>query len=350
MFLLSTGAGKASSLALPIYLIFLLATIAGGIYMLIYRRNINKALKENNGRHVSLPDVRSVIIFILVVVLFYGVFSTKSLLKSVNEEMEFMHAELKYENQCLEQDIEALRDKLFEIEDSKKLVDGFWYYVDSYDIENRTITYTIEVQLKTYTDQTEVSVKVSDQVIELTKAANGNYVGKTTVNMFNNYNGIAEVSITEGETIIIEESDYMALSLGVRDILPQLEITTISNYEYDEDDKRLTIDPYIIMKVWPKVGGTFTDIYFEIDMKGQDVKKVEYISNANLLENTYEVDIDNYFPEVYPGSKMDVYIVGVDSLGFTHKYLIVSWNEGDLSHYDSHVDIYDKEGNKLTEN
>ena len=48
MFLLSTGVSKASSFALPIYLVFLAATIIGGIYMLIYRRNINKINTRDN--------------------------------------------------------------------------------------------------------------------------------------------------------------------------------------------------------------------------------------------------------------------------------------------------------------
>ena len=350
MILLSTGVGKASSFALPLYLIFLAATIIGGIYMLIYRRNINKALRENNGRHVSLPDVKSVIVVILVVVLFYGVFSTKSLIKDMSLKNEYMYNEMDFKLDCLASDVENLELYLREIENSQKTVSSFEYNIDSYDLEKKTVTYVLEVELRTYSDQTQVTVNVDHGDIELEKTENGKYVGKVKVGMFENREGIATVFVTEGEKTISETLDYVVFSQGWKEWFPNLQLTTISNYEYDGEKHKLTIDPYVIMEVYPAMAGTFTDIYFEIDLKGEDVKKVEFISSADLLQNTYNVDIDEYFPEIYPTSKMDVYMVGVDSLGYTHKHLVVKWEDGDVHMYDTLVDIYDKDGNKLTDN
>ena len=350
MFLLSTGVSKASSFALPIYLVFLAATIIGGIYMLIYRRNINKALKENNGRHVSLPDVRSVIIVILIVVLFYGVFSTKSLIKDMSLQNEYMYNEMEYKLDCLESDVENLELYLKEIENSQKIVSSFEYSLDSYDLEKMTVTYVLEAELRTYSDQTKVFVNVDRGDIELSKAENGKYVGKVKVGMFETREGIATMFVTEGEKTISETLDYVVFSLGWKECLPNMELRTISNYEYDEVKHKLTNDPYVIMEVYPAIAGTFTDIYFEIDVKGEGVKKVEFISNADLLQNSYNVDIDEYFPEIYPDTVMNAYMVGIDSQGYIHKHLFVKWEDGDVHMYDTLVDIYDKDGNKLTEN
>ena len=61
----------------PLFLLLIAAVITVIvviIYMAVYKRNINKALQENNGKHVSLPDAPSVIAIILIVVLFFNIF------------------------------------------------------------------------------------------------------------------------------------------------------------------------------------------------------------------------------------------------------------------------------------
>lgn len=350
MFLLTTATSKATSLALPIYLVFLVAVIICGIYVLIYRRNLNKALKENNGRHVNLPDIRSVIIFILVVVLFYGVFSTKSLIKDMKEQMEYMESEMSYKFDCLDSDIENLQLQLIEIQNADKLVSYFSYSIDSFDMENMTVTYILEAELKSYSDDTKVSINVDRELIQLTKDANGMYVGKVIVGMFETFEGMAEIYIEEGETTTSETLDYVVFSNGWTECLPSIGLFTLPNYKYDADKKKLTFDPALEITVNTAMAGTFTDIYLEIDMKGEDVKKVEIISNANLLSTKYDIDLNKYLPEVYSASVMKIYVVGVDSLGYTHKNLVISWEDGDIHWREGMSDIYDKDGNKLTEN
>lgn len=349
MFLLTTATGKVSSLAVPIYLVFLVAAIIGGIYMLMYRRRINKALRENNGRHIDMPDARSVIIVILVVVLFYGVFSTKSIIKDMNEQVEFIQTEMRFKLDCMESDIENLQAHLSEIENSTKMVSSFSYSMESYDIENKTVTYILEATLKSYSDVTRVDVDVADESIELSRTVGGTYVGRVTVGMFDINEGMAEIYITEGDITTSETANYVSFSYGWMECLPNLNIFSVPNDQYNYSDKKLTFDTPLEIEVYPAGANTFTDIYLEIDLKGDDVKKVELITNANLVQTRYEVELDKYLPEIYPASIMYVYVVGVDSEGFVHRHLVNFWEDNAWHCYDGIAEIYDNAGNKLTE-
>ena len=173
MFLLTTGNDVTAKLALPFYIAFLVAAIIGGIYMLIYRRNLNKALKQNNGRHVSLPDVRSIAIFLLVALLFFGIFSTKSTIIKMQEEMNdefmFLHDRINH----LESNSYSIERKLNELLEANRVVDTVNYSVESYDLDNKKVTYSIEVTLKENNANTNVFLTVKDKVIDCSYVENG---------------------------------------------------------------------------------------------------------------------------------------------------------------------------------
>lgn len=330
------------------FFIFFIAIIIGGIYMLIYDRKINKALRENNGKHISMPDVRSVIIFILVVVLFYGVYSTKNKTEFIYDEMIGEFRSLEYDMNALRNNMSAISQELYELKNANKNVQSFSYDVASCDAENVKVTYNLEIILKQYSQSTKVSLNINDKVVELNGDLSGKYTGQFTVSMFEAIYGPITVSIDNDGMVTNEEVDNIFPNNGWKEYIPTLYAMPVFGYEYDYDKNTITLDNNLELGVINVGESHFTDLYLEIAVKGEEVKKVEVGYDPN--KNDYSIDLDNYLPKLYPASQMIIHLVGEDSLGYTHKLLVHVWMDERWVSFEDIEDIYDKDGNPLTYN
>lgn len=330
------------------FFIFLLATIIGGIYMLIYKRNLNRALRENNPKHASMPDVRSVIIFILVVVLFYGVYSTKN-------KTEFMYDEMYGEFRAMERDINALRSKMasmtYELQQIKKSnmnVQLFTYDIASYDADKKTVTYNVQMRVKEFNESTKVSLRVDEQLVELMADSLGEYTGKFSVSMFETIEGPISVRIDNNGMIITEEVDNIFPYDVWKECMPTLWATPVFGYEYSSSKKKITLDENLNFGINNVYGVSFTDLYIEIHVDGKDIRKVDV--GFDESKSDYSIELDKHLTDISSDDKVTIHLVGVDSLGYTHKLLVHVWMDGRWAAFEDIEDIYDKDGNPLTTN
>ena len=337
-----------TTMGITAFIIFLLAAVIGGIYMLIYRRNINKALRENNGKHVNMPDVRNVIIFILVVVLFYGVYYTKNKMDEMYDNMEGQYQMIKDDLRVIQNNISSMANSLNELENANKQVESVEYYIVSCDEKEQTATYCFDVVLKKYTETTEVGVLVSDHYVELEGNEEGRYFGEFTVDMFKELEGSIEINIMNDDVNTIEKVKDAYFYHSWVDCLPSIWVDPVFGYEYDGDKLKLTLDEKLYITMNQDMSYYFTDVYIELDVKGEGVQKVDIGFTED--DTNYYVDLNKHFPELYPLSDMSVYVIGVDSAGFTHKVLANAWRDKSWHSYQDMGNIFDKEGNQLTDN
>ena len=159
---MSTGIAIA-----PIFLLLIagfVAVIAFIIYMALYKRNINKALQENNGKHVSLPDAPSVIAIILIVVLFFNIFSLNSQLGELQHNMNTFRVNLEHDMSNLEDTISELNNL---IENSNSLISSYDYETINFNSDKLTVDLKFMLTLKNFTDKTTVSVSIGDNTVKL---------------------------------------------------------------------------------------------------------------------------------------------------------------------------------------
>ena len=346
MFLLTTGNDVTAKLALPFYIAFLVAAIIGGIYMLIYRRNLNKALKQNNGRHVSLPDVRSIAIFLLVALLFFGIFSTKSTIIKMQEEMNdefmFLHDRINH----LESNSYSIERKLNELLEANRVVDTVNYSVESYDLDNKKVTYSIEVTLKENNANTNVFLTVKDKVIDCSYVENGKYVGKLEIGIFEIVEDPILVEVgANGVTTSVEEY-YYGFFDGWKQCLSTVMIEFNESFSVDSDHKIDFVDNVKVI-FNNKEDCYFKEAHLEIDEAGEELVIKDF--GYRMGEAEYSINLDRHLPNIYSDTQVDVYIVAVDNLGYTHRILINEWRGEMLNTYDYPEYVFDKDGNQLTQ-
>lgn len=322
--------------------IILLATIISGIYMLIYRRNINKALMENNGKHIKMPDVRSVVIVILLCVLFYGVYSSKTLIDEMNEKIDEMSEDTDRNLRNLVHDVESIKNTIYE---DGKLVADWHYYMVKVDNINLVERYKFEVLLKTFTEDTKVSLSLNDISIELNKNSAGKYVGTMDLSVFNSVEGELYVLINEGGKITTEHLEYVWIEGNWRGYMPYIDTTAPQNCSYLPVNKMFVLDERLEICLDKGVDSWFEDVYLEIDVQGEDVKKIDI--GFNVDDMYYYVPLEESLPKVETTDTMHIYVVGIDSLGYTHRTLVNSWSDGQWYFYDDYYNIYDKDGNSI---
>lgn len=337
--------------AISVYLIFLVVAILGGIYMIIYQRRLNNALKKNNGKHTDMPDARSVIIVILAIVLFFGVYRTKYLVEELENNMNStIYWSKNYIIEELEQEISRLEYQIQELKNASKLVSYYNFDIVNSDIEKGVVTYKLEVILKSISDDTKVSVSIDDLSIELTRDSQGKFTGNVDVNMYEYAQVDVNVFVTQGGITTCETLGLVSLGEAWKQYLPT--IAAKAPYEWEYSKKKIKLNEKLEMYFEDGTAGKFVDAYLEICLAGYDTEKVDidFIDG----QTAYSVSLEEYLPEVHPLSKLDVYVVGVDSLGYTHKALVSSWREEVWIPYDVYEEIemgekiYDKDGNLLT--
>ena len=341
MFLSSTSI--ASILGIPLYLIFLIASIICAIYMVIYQRNLNKALKQNNKKHISLPDFRSFVIVLLVALLFFGIFSTKYTINTMQENMQAEFDLLNSKIDKLQGDVNRAKSDIHDLTEANKKIDSVTYSVDSYDIENQTITYSIEISLKQPSPDTTVSTKIGDTNINCIINDDGKYVGKLEAYMFEVIDYVMDVTIVSNESPVTEEEEHLVILDGWKNCLPSTMVEFDPSWSIVSDI--LKFSDHLIFEFSNSAEVSIEEAYLEIEEAGKELRTIDFGYTTD--NSRYSIPLTNYYLQnLEPHTQIYVYIVAVDSAGYTHRTLV--WDNETLNSY-STEHIYDLYGDKLTE-
>lgn len=312
------------------------------IYMAVYKRNINKALQENNGKHVSLPDAPSVISIILIVVLFFNIFSINSKLNELQDNMDTFRINTEHHISELNDTIDELKAS---IKNSNSLISYYYYEYENFNADKMTVDVKFEVVLKSFTDKTNVAIGLGEKEVKLEKALSGKYTGTATIGLFD--------TITEAIALISNDNSTQSENLDDiylvdtwRDVLPSMKATFDGSPTYK--NKQLRIKDDIFISLLNTESHKFTDAYIEIFADGKSSKTVDIDFSEKQTE--YEFTLNEKIDVAGSDSEITIYVIAKDSAGLTHKYILFSGNEYGYATYIDGEDLYDKDGKRLTEN
>lgn len=336
---MSTGIAIA-----PIFLLLIagfVAVIAFIIYMALYKRNINKALQENNGKHVSLPDAPSVIAIILIVILFFNIFSLNTQLSELQHNMNSFRSNVEHNINNLENTISELHSI---IEKSNSLISSYDYETFNFNTEELTVDLKFMLTLKNFTDKTTVSVGIGDNTVKLDKSSVGKYTGTMNISIFNNQTEVTAF-ISDGNTTQTEILEDIYVDYLWMEHLPSIDA------KYDDvsltyQEGKISFDDYLYIYLNNPDKHRFTDLYIEIFVDNKSAKKID-VGYSNLKED-YELKIKDSIDVYNEESMIDIYVIGTDSAGITHKCIAYSGNSYSIIGYADNEVLYDSNGTRLT--
>ncbi len=328
----------------PFFLLIIIGLIVGVflIYFMLYKKNVNKALQENNGKHIALPDVNSMASRILIIILFIVLFSTKSQIGSLESNMDTLYSGLYNRIISLEATVNEMRDTLEQLKQSGNLVSNYDYSFENFNVDDMTADLKLEVALKSFNKNTSVAISLDDNVVELKKAPSGKFKGSLTISIFDIVENVTAL-ISDGETTeSVALSDIYMDSIWM-EFLPSINSKFMGDPTYKDKKLYCKDDMYIYLSNTDTL--YFTDVYIEIFADNKYVKTIDIDYSKEQTE--YEFTIDEVIDVSDYNSMLDVYIIGKDNAGLTHKYISYSGNESSSVAYGMSEEIYDSKGNKL---
>lgn len=259
-----------------------------------------------------------------------------------------------YQNQVnnMRNEINAIYDNVDEkLKKEASLLSSVDYSVGELNTETHMVSVTLKVVPKTLTDDMQLSVKVGSETVALDR--NGNQFSATfPVNMFVAYDEYPMLNIVSGETTKTEKLEDVEISNLFTRYLPN----TYASMETSETLKngKLSIDGILRFDEKPVALDsdiTVTKIELITVKNDQEIDRKDITANAE--SSAYHVPVNLSYDAKY-GDKFCIYVLAKDSLGYTHKTLVLFWNDLDenthnaVTTIDGSEQIYDPNGNLLT--
>lgn len=130
------------------------------------------------------------------------------------------------------------------------------------------------------------------------------------------------------------------------DFLPCMKCMFPAYYTYKND--KLCLNEKLDISLNNLDDYYFTDIYIEIFEDNRFIKRVDVDYSKNTSE--YTVPINETISMNSNNSTVNIYVIGKDNIGLTHKYIVWSANESGYTTFDINEEIFDNNGNQLTHN
>ena len=324
--------------------LIVIAVLIFAVYSSIYKKKINKKLKQNESTaHVSMMPTESIGKIILIVGGVIFVISVMSMLSTISANVQNTQNNLNNTIASLQCEIRELKDM---VEEQNSEFITFECELGEIDNVNHTVNTMFRCIPKTSGEDTKIRITVGRDTITLEKKADGIFTGEKPLPMFDDsYSRISASIETNGVTssMWIMENDYYFLS----DVcLPQLGYLESCNFDFDKKGFSVNGTYYD----WG-VSDYSGDIMCKVSEEIEDVKLVFSVNNKVIKEIEVSdgiTHIDEKF-SAKSGDMVEIFAVGADSYGYTHKRLLLetdsegsqSWSEADS--------IYDKNGNFLNE-
>ncbi|MCR4793276.1 MAG: hypothetical protein K5871_11035 [Lachnospiraceae bacterium] len=199
-----------ANILLYIFILLAFAAIIITISIITYNRHLDKVTKgEIHDTHSSVPEPRStasviykVVLMVIVIMTYIGISTISGMMSSMQNRITNLENDVR----SLSYDVQDLKT---ELEQRDRLVSSFNYEFGT-PVDNM-VDLKIELWLRDYTDDTEVSLDIAGRHIELEKNSDRAFSGVVTVSIFDDCS-LPWVNITEnGQTIgeTLEFFDYL---------------------------------------------------------------------------------------------------------------------------------------------
>lgn len=277
------------------------------IYYSVYKRNINKALEgKTSAAHNPMIPVEIIGKAIMVICVIIFAINIMSQLSSISADISFTNSNLEIYIIGLHNRINELEEALEEMqtEAENPLSSLECEVLDKVDTQKHTVDVYISCAPKEYTENTEISIQIGNNVIGL-KNTNGLFTGTGAISIFECLPDTAIINITENGVTKTSEATGTPSYYIYPKVLPQLyysleQIPENTTFKYDG-------------VVEASINDDFSDI------------KVTYYINDNVIDTqslTSDSLILNGERILNQGESFKAVIEGKDSYGYIHESIL----------------------------
>ena len=184
-----------------------LAVAAGVVIVIIYKRKVNNALKEEKSNaHMRIPapaDTMNIVVKVIVIALLIWIAFSLRTISDLRQDIANMQSSTASEIMSLSNEINILRTELAQVNNK---VMQYNSEVISVDATHDTCTVRHTLQLKSYADDTTVILRTGNgEEIPLTHKGAGIFEADAKTDMFAQMMEPTTVSIKEGGKSTVEE-------------------------------------------------------------------------------------------------------------------------------------------------
>ncbi len=321
-------------------IIIVIGVVVFLIYYSVYKRNINKALEgKTSAAHNPMVPVESIGKVIMIIGIIAFAINIMSQLSAISADISNTNNNLDNYIIGLHNRINQLEEALEEMqtEAANPLSSLECEVLDKVDTQKHTVDVYISCAPKEYTKNTEISIKIGNNVIKL-KNTNGLFTGTGAISLFECLPDTATVNITENGVTKTSEATGAPSYYLYQKVLPRiLDICSLDT---------------AIENTTFKYDGVTSEIFME---DFSDVKVTYYI-NDNVTEiqsvtsNNLSIKGERTLNQ---GESFKAIIEGKDNYGYIHKSVLfeIHCDGAGLSEYVylniENDNIFDGNGNLL---
>ncbi len=326
---------------------FILPTIVGiifCIYFVLYKITINKALNEENGRHIRMPSIGSMGSSLLTICLIIFLIANYVKLSNLQDDIYNLEQNCLNKISLLQTNITTLED---EIEDANSLIQSFESSIKDFDLDKHTLELSFEVIPKNHNDDTKISLTLNSYIVDLEKNTSNKFTGSLTVDMFGNEYLETIITISDGNIKKTEQLSAIDTTCIWQKFLPSFNAIFSNGEHFEYADNNFHLDGSIDISTYNNEDSNFVNGKVVIEVNGRLVDTIDMSIDNNIFSKTIELD-----KKISMGKTdlLEVYVVADDSLGYTHKYYVFGWSDGATNAIwnGEQEKIYDKDGTLLT--
>ena len=237
------------------------------------------------------------------------------------------------------------------LKEQASILSGVNYDIGEINDDNETVPVSLKVVPKTVVDDMKVSVKIGDEITDLTQKGN-EFTTKFNVGLFIGYDEYPLLTIKSSEGTQTEYLEDVDLSYQFDRYFPTLEARVHGSSTNYRDTSAHIYSTYNvdIQKYGNDSDVTFTKITLVETFNGEEIGREDITDKVTEAEGSYSAqyvkDID-----ISDGYDLRLYVIAENSLGYTHETLAGCWMDDRMGalvnvELDDEI-IYDKDGNIL---
>ena len=299
----------------------LVALIAVLASYLKYKRHVSRVMNGEEApseKRISSPGETALAIFIILMLIWNGFSLVQfSLLHNDLDELTSKVNSLSRDLTVYNSDLEH------KIEESSSLIRTYEFIQNDIDKADRSVTYDVQISLKEYREDTQVTLNYAGQIIPLTKQ-NDCFKGSLTLKLWETIYDFATAEITSGGVTRVDTLWDSSTGPLWKDYLPHVYASKLP-WEISEKNGKVSIKDDMKFRMLVRDESiSVTKAYVVTEINGKEVDRQE----INISPADEEVSIP--FKVSYDLKSSDtfaIYTLTETSLGFTYKSIMWYYEE-----------------------
>jgi len=328
-----------SKALLLIIILMILAAIIITVSFLAYNKRLNKiANGEIRDTHSNIPEPGTTagltfktVLICLIIITLLNVSTVTGLLRTMNNTINNM----KSAQHDMNMDILDLHRQ---IEQSNSLVSDMSWEITGQNMQAETVDLKFTVSLKQFSENTTVALGLKDKEFPLTKTTLGNYVGKITTDLFEDYEQL-RVCITENGITRVETTDFDRYLFWDMLPMPRLEC----NFTSKDSSGKIKCNGWYRLAIGEPEKIKNVAVTYLVD--GKELKTFDATKEAK--ENK-QIDLEKDLT-IEKNLSLVIVIQTEDGYTICHKSVVIYKASPDAVD-DDYEKIYDPAGNLVWEN